>query len=376
MRKIAILGALLFWLTPGLSQTLDKLQAQSHDDAWQASWVDRARVLYLSRFSGVNGKVLIVGDSISHANPAHRWPRTGSGRTAEDLIAIQTHHLDEWDTGSDSNAGHSSGGYLAGADTSSQRGMSASSGITTFEMLSGSDNGGADMPAVTSSMIAARTVIADGTSYTGNIHIDTLAAAFADAEFAFLMLGTNDISRGRSISAIITDLQLLVSKLEAESIVVILCTVAPRTDTAARATATEELNAAIRQLAQQLEVPLLDIETEHLLRDPLSSSLLSADGIHPSASNGDVTPASNPYDPGGDLATHTTGLNATQSGYLLHAWLRVQKLKEIQEEVVEGGLPENLLTVQALPLPVYGLLLFLLLLAVGKHYIGRIDQIK
>jgi len=374
--KIILISVLLAWTIPGLSQTPDKSHVQSHDDSWQLAWVNRARTIFLAGVSKTQGKVLIVGDSISHANPAHRWARSGSGRTAEDLAIIQAWHLDTWDAGSYTNADHNSGGYLAGADTSGQRGMTASSGITTQEMLNGNNNGGADMPAVTSNMSTARTTIADGSSYTGNIHIDTLATAFADAQFAFLMLGTNDVSQSRATASLIADLQTLIAKLEAENIVVVLCTVAPRTDTAPRTLATEELNDAIRLLAQQQDLALLDIEAEHLLRDPASTNLLSADGVHPIANNGGVTPGSDPYAPDGDPVTHTTGGNAEQSGYLLHSWLRVQKIKELQEEVVEGGLPENKLNIQVLPPGAYSALLFMLLLLIGKGYSARLALIK
>lgn len=373
---VVLFGVLLAWAAPGLSQAPDKSHAQSHDDGWQLAWVNRARTIFLAGVSKTPGKVLIVGDSISHANPAHRWPRSGSGRTTEDLAIIQAWYLDTWDTGSDTNANHNSGGYLAGADTSGQRAMTASSGITTLEMLTGSNNGGTDMPAVTGDLSTARTTIADGSTYIGNIHIDTLVTAFADAEFAFLMLGTNDVSQSRATANIVADLQTLIAKLETGNIVVVLCTVAPRTDSAARTLATEALNDAIRTLAQAQDLALLDIEAEHLLRDPTSANLLSPDGIHPIANNGEVTPGSDPYAPDGDPVTHTTGSNATQSGYLLHSWLRVQKLKELQEEVVEGGLPEDSLSIQVLPPGVYGAALFMLLLLIGKVYAVRLAHIK
>jgi len=339
----------------------DKTQVQSHDNNWQVAWVNRARIIYQLGEEKIAAKVLVIGDSISHANPAHRWVRTGSGRTAEDLSIIQLTHMDTWDYTSNTNAAHNSGGYLAGADTSPARGMIAASGITTEEILNGAGNGGAAMPSVVSSMAAARGAISDGVSYTANIHIDTLVAAFSDAQFAFVMLGTNDISNGRSAAEIITDLQTIIAKLEAAKIAVVLCTVPPRVDTPSNEVATANLNMQIRTLAQQLSVALLDVEFEHLLRDEDSSDLLGVDGIHPTAVNGSVTPGSDPYAPDGNAAAHSTGSNAAKSGYLLHAWLRTQKLKEIQQEIVDGGPPGGEFTIPVLPKGYYFLLLGLFL---------------
>ena len=354
------------------AETTDKLQAQSHDNGWQQGWVLRARSIYQAGQDKVQGKVLLVGDSISHANPAQRWARQGSGRTAEDLSAIAYTHLDSWDSGSDSNAHHQAGGYLAAADTSLQRGMTASNGITTAEMLAGADNGGAAMPLVVASRTAARMVIADGASYIGNLHIKTLARAFEDAEFAFLMLGTNDVSKNRTVASIIADLQTLIAELEAMNIVVVLCTIAPRVDSAENTAATISLNTAIRGLAESQLLPLLDVELEHMLRDPGGLELLSSDGIHPSGTNGAVQASSNPYLPNGDTETHRTGDNASKSGYLLHSWLRVQKMKEVTAAVL-ATVPVVEASTPLLPLPIYAAVLVACLLLVGRYSLSRIN---
>jgi len=126
--------------------------------------------------------------------------------------------------------------------------------------------------------------------------------------------------------------------LEAHNILPVLSTVPPQQDPVL-GDAVVRLNAAIARLAQSRALPLIDLYQEVLLRRPSGtwySTLISLDGVHPTAVAPGFDSASDPYLPGGDPAVHTTGDAALNVGYLLRGWPTVQKLKEIKREVIDG----------------------------------------
>ena len=100
----------------------------------------------------------------------------------------------------------------------------------------------------------------------------------------------------------------------------------------------------MRALAQSRALPLIDYHREIVLRRPGTTwigTLISTDGVHPTASGAGFTISSDPYAAGGDPATHTTGASLENVGYLLRSWLSVQKLKEVKRYVIDGTNPPN-----------------------------------
>jgi lysophospholipase L1-like esterase len=321
-----------------LAQGNDQARANSYDDGWEAAWVARSLALYTTTGKSA-GKVLQVGDSITYSNPYSQWPRGGSGKTAEDTAVLAWCHGADWDFSATANLSIQNGWYLAAFDAvPGSRGMTAASGLDTAELLSGDGNpSGSAMPA-TSNTATAQAYVSGG-SYGGNLHVTTVASAFADAQFAVVMLGTNDCSAGRSTTAFLADLASVVDALEARSIVVVLSTIPPHYANDALA---QGYNAGIRNLAQARGLALIDLYAEILARRPGTSwngTLLGLDDVHPTASGGGYNASSNPYSPGGDPATHTTGDACLSVGYLLRSWLAVQKLKEVRSYVVLGASP-------------------------------------
>lgn len=327
------LSAVAVWSGSTLrGQSFDEARANSHDDAWEARWVERAAALLYGPGAGPEkhpGMVLQIGDSITHANPYSQWPRGGSGRTPEDRqVLTWARANEEWPALQD-DASATNGWYLAAADTSGQRGMTASTGLDAREMVTGDGNGGAPLPKILDPA-QAREAVADGAAIPGNLQIDTIAAAFESAEYAVLLLGTNDASRERAAATFLADLDEILDALEARHIAVILSTIPPHPKRPALAA---EYNEGIRALAQSRGHALIDLEAEILARRPGDSwngTLLVADDVHPSARAGDWTSRSDPYAEGGDPATHTTGATSASVGYLLRSWLTVQKLKEVK----------------------------------------------
>jgi lysophospholipase L1-like esterase len=314
-------------------------QANSYDAAWQAAWIAHSDSIYTT-VGKTPGFVLEIGDSITHANPYSQWPRYGAGQTAVDQATIAWADATSWNTASNADTTNKNGWYLAAADTSSIRGMTSSGGMTTGEFLSGSGNGGATMPDVTSPQ-TAQAIVADGVDYPSNLQVNTVAAAFSDAQFAVLMLGTNDAIQGVSTSTFISNLTTIVNVLEGQKIVVILSTIPPN---ATYNNTVIAYNAAIGNYAQSSGLPLIDFYSEILARAPGTSwenTLIGPDGTHPSATGGGYNPASNPYTPGGDPATQTTGTALLNVGYLLRSWLTIQKLGEIEQYIVNGDPPSG-----------------------------------
>jgi lysophospholipase L1-like esterase len=311
----------------------DKTRANSHDDAWEAGWVAHCRTVYTSTGKSA-GMVLHVGDSITHANPYGQWQRNGAGKTAEDVAILGWYGATaSFPGGVDPTS--TNGLYLAAVDVAG-RSMTASGGLTTGEFLSGTNNGGPNMPGA-SDQATGRANVSNAT-YTNNLHVDSVVWAFSNAQFAVLMLGTNDVGGGVASGTFATNLASIVDKLEARGIVVVLSTIPPR-----NGSNVGPYNTAIRSLAQTRGLPLIDYYEEIVLRQPdpawLGTLIDAGDGVHPTAGVNGATSTSDPYASGGSGATHTTGTNAAHSGYLLRSWLTAQKLKEVKSYVVDGVNP-------------------------------------
>jgi hypothetical protein len=326
LRVIASPGGLAAQ-APATPHTMTR--ANSYDDGWKKAWVSHGRTL-VSTPGKTTGFVLEIGDSLTHSRAYAGWAMQGQGKTLDDTqVVAWMHASDRSSTITDTAS--KNGWYLAGTDTTTQRGMTASGSISTSELVQGCCNNGPTMPAVTDRMMA-RHVITDPT-YTGNLQIDTLVAAFGDAQFAVVMLGTNDPDKPGGLA----DLGTIVDKLEAAGILTILSTIPPRNDGLSNQF-TIDFNAGVRALAAARRLPLIDFYQEILWRRPGTiwfNTLISSDGVHPTGDRAGFTVTSDPYLPGGDPATLTTGDAPANVGYLLRSWLTVQKLKEVKRYVID-----------------------------------------
>jgi hypothetical protein len=305
-------------------------RANSYDDGWQHAWVSHGRAL-LGTPGKTAGFVLQIGDSITHSRAYSAWAIGGQGRTADDQQVMTWARANLW-SGTNTDVANKNGWYLAGADTTPYRGLTSSGGMSTAEFVTGCCNSGPAMP-IETSPAAARQFLAN-TTYTGNLQVDTVVAAFSDAQFAVVMLGTNDPGSPTGL----LDLATIVDTLEAAGIFPILSTIPPRSDASSNQF-TLDFNAGVRALAQSRSLPLIDFYKEITLRRPGTTwmnTLISSDGVHPTGDRQGFTVASNPYAAGGDPGTHTTGDAAANVGYLLRSWLTVQKLKEVKRHVVDG----------------------------------------
>ena len=239
--------------------------------------------------AGRPGVVLHVGDSITYANPYGAWARGGEGWTDADREALKWMHAGAMDD--------TDGWHLAAFDhPDGGRSFTACGGIRADEMLAG---GKQRMPPLAEIL-------------------DTYKP-----QAVVLMLGTNDASAGRPVDAYRRDMDQILDAMVSRGIVPIVSTIPPHVH---RRELAESYNRALRQMAKQRRLPLIDLEREILTRRPTDwdGTLLDRGDVHPSAGANGVGPSSAP-----------TSKNLRASGYLLRGWLSVKKIAELKRAVFD-----------------------------------------
>src|SRR6185436_16792539 len=97
-----------------------------------------------------------IGDAMTHSPAYAAWPILGQGQTASDAQVMTWARGGSWG-GTNFDATNKNGWFLATADTTPQRGMTASNGMSAGKFVSGCCNGGPTMPSninpVTSKLI-------------------------------------------------------------------------------------------------------------------------------------------------------------------------------------------------------------------------------
>jgi hypothetical protein len=242
-----------------------------------------------ARFQGRPGVVLHVGDSITYANPYSAWARGGAGQTDADRAVLKWMHA-----GADNDT---DGWWLARFDhPAGGRSYTACSGIRADEMLAG---GKQQMPALAKLLDEYR------------------------PQIVVLMLGTNDASASRSAGDYGRDMQRAVDLMQGRGIIPILSTIPPHVG---KLELSRQYNDALRKLARQEALPLIDFEQEILKRRPndWDGTLLGKGDVHPTATRDGVGPNSAP-----------TAENLAASGYLLRGWLSVQKIAEVKRQALD-----------------------------------------
>jgi acyl-CoA thioesterase-1 len=280
-RHLATLTLLVLTASPALAQ--EKILPQDFD------YVDAMKKV-AARFKGKTGVVLHIGDSITYSNPYSQWARGGTGKTDDDKAILKWMHTGD--------RNDSDGWHLASFDhPAGGRSHTACSGIRSEEMLAG---GKQKMPP-----------------------LKTILETY-QPQMVVLMLGTNDASARRTANAFRADMEKAVDLILAQNAICILSTIPPHPGQLELA---KSYNEALRKIARDKSIPLIDFEKEILKRRPddWNGTLLQKNDVHPTASQGGATAASAP-----------TADNLKNSGYLLRGWLSVQKIAEVKKKVLEA----------------------------------------
>lgn len=283
------LTAALFWTASVLSSASaqEKILPQEWDYA-------PAMKKVAAKFRGKPGVVLHVGDSITYSNPYSQWARGGAGKTDADKAILKWMHA-----GADNDT---DGWYLCRFDhPAGGRSYTACSGIRAEEMLAG---GKQQMPPLSKIIEPYK------------------------PQMVILMLGTNDASANRPVAAFRKDMTKAVDTILDQGAICILSTIPPHPGKMELAKA---YNEALRQLAKDRGLPLIDYEKEILTRRPSdwNGTLLGKNDVHPTGGKPD----------GVNAASAPIAENLRNSGYLLRGWLSVQKVAEVKKKVLDG-LPE------------------------------------
>jgi|SRR5579862_236673 len=242
-----------------------------------------------SKFTGKDGVVIHLGDSITYANQYGGWARGGKGRTPQEDAALKWMHCN------DNN--DSDGWYLARVDRPGNRSDTAVSGIRSYEFLEGGKGGIPPMAEVVKKY---------------------------NPQIAIVMLGTNDANGGRTPAQYKADMTKVVDLLVANGTIPILSTLPP---IKGKDDLVKSFNAVLAELVKEKKLPIIDYYGEILKRRPTDwlGTLISDDGVHPTGDHGGASPSSEP-----------TEDNLKNSGYLLRGVLSVRKIAEVKAKVLDG----------------------------------------
>lgn len=252
-----------------------------------ADYADAMRKV-AAKFSGKEGVVIHIGDSITYANQYGAWARYGKGKSPQEDAACKWMHV-----GADND---SDGWFLARVDRPGNRSDTAVSGIRSYEYLEGGKGG-----------------------------IPPLAEVVKkyNARMAVVMLGTNDANGGRSPAQYKADMAKVLDTILANGTIPIVSTIPP---IKGKDDVVKAYNAALTELVKEKKVPLIDYCGEILKRRPgdWMGTLISSDGVHPSGENAGAEP---------------TEENLKSSGQLLRGVLSVRKIAEVKSVVLDGAAP-------------------------------------
>lgn len=241
------------------------------------------------RFTGTQGVVLHLGDSITVASPYTAWARESTeGKTPEDEAVLRWSHCGE--------RNNRDGWYLASHDLPLGGTFTAAGGVRADQYLAG--------------------------GFKGLPSLDEIVKTY-HPQVAIVMLGTNDACQERSAADYARDVERIVSRLLDNGTIVILSTIPPIFFDPARAPA---FNDAVWRIAERHRLPVIDYYGEILARRPgttWNGTLLQQDDVHPTADRAGVTCTSAP-----------TPARVRESGYLLRGWLSVRKLAEVKRRAI------------------------------------------
>ena len=255
---------------------------------WAAAMLPVAK-----KFTGAQGKVVLIGDSLTYANQSTRWawgaPWNKAGAyTDEDKAILRWSHAHEQNK-------PTNGWWLAKVDRPHGRSETAASGIRTDQYLKGGFHG-----------------------------LPSLAKVLKthNPQIVFILLGTNDVSARRKPDDVLKNMNTIVEMILNNGSVPVLTTLPPLR-IKVRADLVTQVNARYLGLAAARKIPVLDLYGEFVSRQPKGAwagTLVGRDGTHFTHKLSSGPPTED---------------NLKNCGYLLRCYTTVQKLKEVKAKVID-----------------------------------------
>jgi hypothetical protein len=239
-----------------------------------------------AKFRGVEGVVLHVGGSMTIANPYGTWARSGKGKTDADNAILKWMHTEKKDK--------TDGWWLCRTELVHYRAYTSESGLKSVMLLGGGKRG-----------------------------LPTLEKMLDDHKPRMVTIecGIYDIEDGVSLDDYRNNMSKALDQILAHGAIPILNTIPPFK---AQLDRTKQFNEALRKLAQDRGIPVIDLEKEILTRRPDDWFGTLMDRIHLTAAQ-----------TGGNPSAEPTPENLRKSGYQLRGWLTVRKVAEIKRRVLD-----------------------------------------
>jgi hypothetical protein len=239
-----------------------------------------------ARFAGQEGVVIHVGGSMTIANPYSTWARSGKGKSAEDRAVLQWMHAGQNDK--------TDGWWLCRAEIEHYRAYTSESGLKSAMLLEGGNRGVPPFERL----------------------VDEYKPRMVTIE-----CGIYDVEDGVPLEDYRKNMGKALDLILARGAIPVPNTIPPFK---AQFEQTRRFNEALRALAKERSVPLLDLEREILTRRPDDWFGPLMNRIHLTAGKGGVGPSSEP-----------TAENLRDCGYLLRGWLTVRKIAEVKKRVLD-----------------------------------------
>ena len=241
-----------------------------------------------AKFTGTEGMVLHVGGSMTIASPYGDWPRRGAGKTPEDEAILKWMHLNAKDK--------TDGWWLCKDDVADHRTRSAEGGLTSAMLLEGGKRG-----------------------------LPPLAKLLAEYKPRMVTVecGIYDVENNVPLDDYKKTMAKALDLILADGAIPILNTIPPFK---AQLERNKKFNEALRELAKERGIPVIDLEREIFARQPDEWFGTLVDRIHLTASN-----------TGGKTTAEPTPENLKKSGYQLRGWLTVRKVAEVKSRVLDAA---------------------------------------
>ncbi|MEX0715817.1 MAG: SGNH/GDSL hydrolase family protein [Planctomycetaceae bacterium] len=245
------------------------------------------------KFTGTQGVVIHVGDSMTIANPYTTWARQGRGRTPEDMAVLEWSHtnsrnrqLDGWwlaRTAAGDNA------YVAHTSTA---------GLTSKQIIEG------------------------GPPRRNLPPLENILDKFKPQMVVF-MVGSYDADDKRPVEEYKKYMTQAVEMCLERNAIPILTTTCPRYNVIELS---QGYNNALREIAKEKGLPVVELEKEvfRLRPDDWNGALQKRNGIHLTAGEA-----------GGGCMNEPTPENLGKSGYHLRGYLTVKKIAEVKRTVID-----------------------------------------